>query len=59
MDEQSDIEKYNYSEFVGSEEFLTFRTHLPVGSWRPILTRPCLRAMRRCGSAATGRRGTY
>jgi hypothetical protein len=28
------IEKYNYSEFVGSD-FLLFRTHLPVGSAAP------------------------
>src|SRR5574341_1126572 len=34
MDEQAEIEKYNYSEFVGSE-FLPFRTHLPVGSPAP------------------------
>jgi hypothetical protein len=35
MDEQAEVEKYNYSEFVGSEEFLAFRTHLPVGSLAP------------------------
>lgn len=35
MDEQVEIEKYNYREFVGSEEFMTFRTHLPVGSSAP------------------------
>jgi hypothetical protein len=35
MDEQAEIEKYNYREFVGSEEFLSFRTHLPVGSPAP------------------------
>ena len=29
-----EIEKYNYSEFVGSD-FLPFRTHLPVGSAAP------------------------
>lgn len=34
MAEQVEIEQYNYSEFVGSE-FLTFRTHLPVGSLAP------------------------
>lgn len=35
MDEQAEIERYNYGEFVGSEEFLGFRTHLPVGSSAP------------------------
>jgi hypothetical protein len=35
MDEQAEIESYNYSEFAGSEEFLSFRTHLPVGSSAP------------------------
>lgn len=34
MDEQIEIERYNYSEFVGSD-FLPFRTHLPVGSSAP------------------------
>jgi hypothetical protein len=34
MDEQAEIERYNYSEFVGSD-FLPFRTHLPVGSSAP------------------------
>ncbi|MBI4528788.1 MAG: hypothetical protein HY695_33755 [Deltaproteobacteria bacterium] len=32
---QAEIEQYNYSEFVGSEEFLAFRTLLPVGSSAP------------------------
>ncbi len=36
MDEQTEIERYNYSEFVGSD-FLPFRTHLPVGSSAPDL----------------------
>ncbi len=35
MDERTEIENYNYSEFVGSEEFMAFRTHLPVGSSAP------------------------
>jgi hypothetical protein len=35
MDEQAEIEKYNYSDFVGSEEYMTFRAHLPVGSLAP------------------------
>jgi hypothetical protein len=37
MDEQAEIERYNYSDFVGSD-FLRFRTHLPVGSSAPDLT---------------------
>jgi hypothetical protein len=37
MDEQVEMERYNYSEFVGSD-FLPFRTHLPVGSRAPDLT---------------------
>ena len=32
MDERGEIEAYNYAEFVGSEEFLEFRTVMPVGS---------------------------
>jgi hypothetical protein len=36
MPDQSEIETYNYSEFVGSD-FLPFRTHLPVGSSAPDL----------------------
>lgn len=35
MEEKSEIERYNYSEFVGSDQFLTFRSHLPVGSSAP------------------------
>ena len=34
MPDQSEIETYNYSEFIGSD-FLPFRTHLPVGSSAP------------------------
>jgi hypothetical protein len=34
MSNQTEIERYNYSEFVGSD-FLPFRTHLPVGSPAP------------------------
>jgi hypothetical protein len=30
-----DIERYNYSVFVGSENFMDFRTVLPVGSSAP------------------------
>ena len=54
MDEQAEVEKYNYSEFVGSEEFLAFRTHLPVGSLAPDFEATLLvavaRAMRVMGS---------
>lgn len=35
MANQAEIEEYNYSVFVGSEEFLSFRTLLPVGSAAP------------------------
>ena len=34
MAKRAEIERYNYSEFVGSD-FLPFRTHLPVGSSAP------------------------
>jgi hypothetical protein len=34
MNEHAEIERYNYSEFVGSD-FLPFRTHLPAGSSAP------------------------
>lgn len=34
MPDPSEIETYNYSEFVGSD-FLPFRTHLSVGSSAP------------------------
>ena len=34
MREQTEVERYNYTEFVGSD-FLPFRTHLPVGSSAP------------------------
>ena len=34
MSDQTEIEQYNYSDFVGSD-FLPFRTHLPVGSPAP------------------------
>ncbi|MGE3912556.1 MAG: deiodinase-related protein, partial [Chloroflexota bacterium] len=32
MNDRPDAEPYNYEEFVGSEDFLAFRTALPVGS---------------------------
>lgn len=35
VSDQAAIEEYNYSVFVGSEEFTAFRTHLPVGSSAP------------------------
>ncbi|MBI2089877.1 MAG: hypothetical protein HYT78_14260 [Deltaproteobacteria bacterium] len=31
----AEIEEYNYSVFVGSEEFVSFRTLVPVGSSAP------------------------
>lgn len=35
MDERHDIEAYNYAAFEGSDDFLAFRTALPVGSPAP------------------------
>jgi len=35
MTHRTQIEDYNYSVFVGSEEFMAFRTLLPVGSSAP------------------------
>jgi len=35
MTDQAKIEDYNYSIFVGSEQFMAFRTLLPVGSSAP------------------------
>lgn len=35
MTNQTEVEEYNYSVFVGSEEFVAFRTLLPVGSSAP------------------------
>ena len=35
MTKQTEIEAYNYSEFVGSDQFSAFRTVLPVGSSAP------------------------
>jgi hypothetical protein len=37
MPDRAEIESYNYSVFVGSEDFLDFRTLLPVGSSAPDL----------------------
>jgi hypothetical protein len=34
MSDPVEIERYNYSDFVGSD-FLPFRTHLPAGSAAP------------------------
>jgi hypothetical protein len=34
MPEESEIQKYNYTDFVSSD-FLPFRTHLPVGTAAP------------------------
>ena len=35
MSTSDELEKYNYSVFVGSENFMDFRTVLPVGSSAP------------------------
>ncbi len=35
MGERDEIKVYNYAEFVGGENFLDFRTVLPVGSKAP------------------------
>lgn len=35
MTDLAEIEEYNYSVFVGSEQFMAFRTLLPVGSSAP------------------------
>jgi hypothetical protein len=35
MDEHEAIRAYNYAEFIGDDDFLTFRTALPVGSAAP------------------------
>jgi hypothetical protein len=35
MSTSDELEKYNYSVFVGSETFMEFRTILPVGSLAP------------------------
>ncbi len=35
MTDLTEIEDYNYSVFVGSEQYMAFRTVLPVGSSAP------------------------
>ena len=35
MTASSELELYNYSEFIGSDDFMEFRTLLPVGSPAP------------------------
>ena len=35
MDGQAAIERYNYATFEGTDDFLAFRTALPVGSAAP------------------------
>ena len=35
MPDRTPIENYNYSVFVGADDFLSFRTLLPVGSSAP------------------------
>jgi len=42
MTDQAEIENYNYSVFVGSEQFMDFRTLLPVGSSGPDFEAPLL-----------------
>ena len=38
MDDQDVIDAYNYAEFIGDDDFLAFRTALPVGSAAPDVT---------------------
>ena len=35
MDKQDEIHAYNYAKFIGDDDFLAFRTALPVGSPAP------------------------
>ena len=35
MSNSDELEQYNYSVFVGSEDFMDFRTLVPVGSSAP------------------------
>lgn len=35
---ETEIDTYNYAEFVGSEDWLSFRSILPVGSTAPDFT---------------------
>ncbi len=35
MSTQAEVEAYNYAEFVGTDNFMSFRTILPVGSQAP------------------------
>jgi hypothetical protein len=35
MAEQDTVHTYNYAEFIGDDDFLAFRTALPVGSVAP------------------------
>jgi hypothetical protein len=35
MDKQDAVHTYNYTEFIGDDDFLAFRTVLPVGSAAP------------------------
>jgi len=35
MPDQTEIDSYNYSVFVGSDDFMDFRTLVPVGSSVP------------------------
>lgn len=38
MDNQNEVEWYNYASFVGGDNFLAFRTGLAVGSSAPNFT---------------------
>ena len=35
MGEQDTVHTYNYTEFIGDDDFLAFRTALPVGNVAP------------------------
>lgn len=35
MSDQAEVEQYNYEEFVGSEDFMAFRTILSAGERAP------------------------
>ena len=36
--DQREVEAYNYAQFVGSDDFVSFRSVLPVGSGAPDFT---------------------
>lgn len=47
MTDLAEIEEYNYSVFLGSENFMDFRTLLPVGSSAPDFEAVLLETARR------------